>query len=78
MHFHVKEAYMKRHGYPGLAGHRAVHRDFVKEAERFRRQLNAGGNLSEVFLFLSRRLIDHIMKEDRRYMAYLPGGKENK
>ena len=72
MHFHVEEEYMQRHGYPDLESHRALHDDFNDQVDRFQQQLFVKTNLSQVFVFLSRWLTNHIMKEDRKYSAYMP------
>lgn len=72
MHFHTEEGYMERYGYPDLESHRALHDAFNDQVDTFQQQLFVKTNLSQVFVFLSRWLTNHIMKEDRQYMEYMP------
>lgn len=72
MHFHAEEECMERHGYPDLESHRALHAAFNDQVDQFQQQLFVKTNLSQVFVFLSRWLTNHIMREDMKYKEYMP------
>jgi hemerythrin len=71
MHFHFEEEYMQQNGYPDLASHRELHDGFNDKVDEFQQQLHSRTNFSQVFVFLSRWLTAHIMKEDMRYTKYM-------
>ena len=81
MHFHFEEKRMEKAGYPDLEEHRTLHDAFNDKVDSFQQQLYAKTNLSQIFVFLSRWLTNHIMTEDKKYSTYLPheepGGEEN-
>ena len=72
MHFHYEEECLAKHGYPDLDKHRARHAAFNDQVDAFQKQLFQKTNFSQVFVFLSRWLTDHIMREDMAYKAYMP------
>ncbi len=72
MHFRFEEDCMEKHGYPDLDHHRRLHEAFNAQVDDFRRQLFDKTNFSQVFVFLSRWLTDHIMREDMKYREFLP------
>lgn len=71
MHFRFEEECMEKHGYPGLDGHRELHDTFNGKVDSFQQQLYVTANFSQVFVFLSRWLTNHIMKEDMKYTEYM-------
>ena len=75
MHFQFEEECMEKHGYPALDSHRELHDAFNDKVDSFQQQLYSKTNFTQVFAFLSRWLTDHIMKEDRKYTAYIPQEK---
>ena len=72
MHFLFEEECMEQSGYPDLEAHRALHDAFNDKVDKFQQEIFAKTNFSQIFMFLSRWLTDHIMKEDMKYSAYMP------
>jgi len=67
-HFNQEEAYMREVGYPGLAGHHAIHEDLKKKVGEAIEAFEKGEIVpAAIMQFLSDWLINHIMKEDRKY-----------
>lgn len=73
VHFSAEEALMKRDGFPGLEEHKFHHEKFRIETQRFHKERFSRTNLSQIFVFLSRWLINHIMEDDMRYARYIRG-----
>ncbi|AMK11383.1 bacteriohemerythrin [Pseudodesulfovibrio indicus] len=72
VHFETEESVMRSCGFPELDAHREMHGQFAEKAEDFRRTMRSRTNLTEIFIFLSRWLTNHIMVEDRKLLPYLP------
>ncbi len=74
-HFTDEEEYMLTHKYPGLAGHKQIHREFIKKFLDFKGKIEKGEVTSsltvEVQTFLGDWLVNHIMKEDRKYADFV-------
>ncbi len=72
-HFVHEEGLMEKHGFPGLADHRAEHAAMTDTVLRFRRDFKAGkDDLSARLLqFLREWLSHHILGTDRQYSAFL-------
>jgi hemerythrin-like metal-binding protein len=74
MHFQSEEILMETVGFPELAAHRALHRDFIRRVhgmeERFLRQPDAemAGELLE---FCERWFLEHIREADQAYESYI-------
>lgn len=81
LHFHFEEELMEDAGFPDLEKHRALHDAFNDKVDTFQQDLFDKTNYSQVFVFLSRWLTTHIMKEDMNYTTYLekkkPDGKKD-
>ncbi|QGY40617.1 bacteriohemerythrin [Pseudodesulfovibrio cashew] len=72
LHFATEEGYLMRYGYPEIEAHKALHAKFNADVDEFRRKMLEKTNLSQIFVFLSRWLITHIMDEDRKYSMFMP------
>ncbi|BCS87696.1 bacteriohemerythrin [Pseudodesulfovibrio sediminis] len=71
-HFETEEQYMERYGYPDLEKHKRLHAKFNRDVDEFQKNLFKKTNLSQVFIFLSRWLTNHIMEVDKDYAQCLP------
>jgi hemerythrin len=72
VHFQAEEAVLRSRGYPDIEAHAAQHRAYAQKVDDFRRDMFVKTNLSQVFIFLSRWLTNHIMQEDRKFIPWLP------
>ncbi len=71
-HFAHEEALMSKHGYAGLADHRAEHRAMTAQVQRFKRDFADGQDVSARLLeFLREWFGNHILGTDQRYSAFL-------
>jgi hemerythrin len=72
-HFAAEEALLMAKAYPGLAQHRLLHADLVKQVEDFVSRSERGDITLRVDLmnFLRNWLTDHILKVDSSYGSYL-------
>ncbi|WP_272700085.1 bacteriohemerythrin [Desulfovibrio sp. Fe33] len=71
-HFETEEAILRSYGYPKTEEHGEQHRTFTAKLDEFKRNMHTTANLSQVFIFLSRWLSNHIMNEDREFIPWLP------
>ena len=72
-HFQTEEALFQQHGYPEQEAHSQVHRHLVEKVVDFQHKFQHGVSEMELSLlqFLKDWLINHIMKTDKRYSAFL-------
>jgi hemerythrin len=72
-HFSHEERLMLKHGYEGLAQHKAVHGELIKSVKELQQRiLRSDETLSDKEIdFLERWLTEHILTEDMRMGAYL-------
>ena len=72
-HFVAEESMMARTNYPGLAEHRALHQDLVKQVEGYVARFDRGEITLNVHLlnFLRDWLTNHIQKTDHQYGPWL-------
>lgn len=72
-HFSHEERLMLRHGYEGLAQHRAEHEELIRSARELQHKiLQAGLQVAEEDLvYLERWLTQHILTDDAKLGAYL-------
>jgi len=72
-HFSGEEGLMQKANYPGLEGHKALHREFEKKVDTFHADLKAGkgGNTIAVLEFLKNWLTAHIRQVDQKYSGHL-------
>lgn len=71
-HFAFEEEYLRKINYPGLFEHRRLHKDFANQIYQYNRALNKGEMLlnSEIMKIVRSWLVDHILKEDKKYSLY--------
>lgn len=74
-HFQTEEAFMRKHGYPHLEAHRALHAAFFENLERLDDDLRVFGpsqHLADRALEVAQDwLIDHIADEDMQYANHV-------
>lgn len=72
LHFATEEALMREQGFPDLQAHKYQHAKFNSDVNEFKKKQFERTNLSQIFVYLSRWLTNHIMEEDKKYMPYMP------
>ncbi|MDR3607085.1 MAG: bacteriohemerythrin [Oligoflexia bacterium] len=78
-HFSDEEAYLVSIGYPGFAGHQAIHKKLLAGVDDFGAQLRNGqfdGN--KLVAFLNDWLIQHILGVDMKYAKFSKSSKEER
>ena len=72
-HFQHEERLMKEYHFPGLAEHQKIHQELVAEIEGFKKRATSGAEelARELFTFLRAWLLEHILKVDKEYGAFL-------
>lgn len=72
-HFAFEEKVLEGCGYPDIENHRALHRQMGERSEELHRSwLNVGAeSTEEVFLFLKRWWLNHILTIDSEYVEFL-------
>ena len=72
-HFRLEEEYLEKHGYPDLPAHALLHRQFAQQLSALEAQFQTGRLELTITLLetLSGWLLNHVIKEDSRYAAYL-------
>ena len=72
-HFATEEAFMAETGYPGMAAHKALHDDLVRQVQDLEEKHNAGSLTISitVMIFLRDWLAQHISVEDRKLAQHL-------
>lgn len=72
-HFAAEESLMTEHAFPGLETHRAEHKRFARNIEKFLKDYKAGktGVPVDLMLFLQSWLQEDLLKTDKAYSAYL-------
>ena len=73
LHFWNEELLLERHGFPGLAGHRAEHRRLLAQITEsaHRLQHNESLPMGDLLLFLHDWFIDHVEDVDRQYGPWM-------
>lgn len=74
LHFATEEAYMTKYDFPNLQKHKVLHAKFNMDVDDFQKKQFEKTNFSQIFTYLSRWLIGHIMDEDKQYAPYLSKG----
>ena len=70
MHFTEEETFMRSIGYPQIDAHVALHRRFVQKITEEKAKTEQGERTSlELLHFLRDWLVNHILVEDKRYVA---------
>jgi len=72
-HFSAEEKAFDKYGYPEAKAHKEHHRGFVSQAKELQKAMHEGSAVlsNEVLDFLQDWVVDHIMKVDSRYSAFL-------
>jgi len=72
-HFSHEERLMLKHGYEGLADHKAQHRELIKSAKQLQQEILQADKpvAEEHVVFLERWLTEHILTTDMRLGSYL-------
>jgi hemerythrin len=74
-HFSEEEKYMMQYGFPGYAGHKSQHLEFIEKFSEIKRKLDAEGPGLLVVVTTNQLLVDwlktHIRKLDRELGAFL-------
>ncbi len=72
-HFSSEEIAMKEAYYPGFDEHVELHAGLEKQAVAFFRRIKTEGEAvrTEFYHFLREWLLNHIMKDDKKYSKYL-------
>jgi len=72
-HFHAEEELMAKSSFPGLKDHQAVHLQFIGNLAEMEKLWQEGdlGVLEQLMDMLQGWLVDHIMKIDMQYSAFL-------
>ena len=76
LHFATEEGMMEKYKVPDFDGHKFQHAKFNQDVEKFKTKQFERTNLSQIFVYLSRWLVTHIMEEDRKYIPYMPKPEE--
>jgi hemerythrin-like metal-binding protein len=72
-HFSHEERLMLKHGYEGLADHKAQHQELIKSAKQLQQEILQADKpvAEEHVVFLERWLTEHILTTDMRLGSYL-------
>lgn len=71
-HFATEEKYMDKYGFPGALKHKQEHSEFVRAAKDFyTRYLEGKATSIEVYNFLQKWLINHILNVDKKLGKFL-------
>lgn len=73
VHFRTEETAMKRHGFPGLAGHQREHQHFVDWINQVAKRYASGELVLplEVSGYISDWILQHIRTTDQLYSRFL-------
>lgn len=72
-HFSMEEDYMKQTQYPESPGHMTAHKDLIAQVIEFQKGFESGkiGLSMDLFDFLNKWLVDHIMATDKKFGQFL-------
>nr|WP_321514032.1 bacteriohemerythrin [uncultured Pseudodesulfovibrio sp.] len=73
IHFETEEKYLRENGFPYLEDHQQMHVGFREEVEGLQHNTSKT-NSSQVFIFLSRWLTNHIMEQDKKDILSIEKG----
>lgn len=68
-HFSSEEQYMKERGIPDIDNHIAKHREFTNKIEKLRKDYHNNDleTSKDLIIVLGEWLLQHVLKEDRKY-----------
>lgn len=71
-HFKTEEKFFDKHHYPETEKHKEIHQSFVDKTVELKEGLESGQMTVsyDIMNFLRQWLIDHILKEDKKFDAY--------
>jgi len=70
-HFGTEEDYFDKFRYPHADEHKAEHAELIAKVLALSDKYENGGDIApELFAFIRKWLIDHIMKQDMKYAKY--------
>ncbi|MBB6480920.1 bacteriohemerythrin [Spirochaeta isovalerica] len=74
-HFSAEEKAFEKYNYPEIDAHKKQHRSFVAKAKELQKGMREGSAVlsNEVLDFLQDWVVNHIMKVDSQYSAFLSG-----
>lgn len=77
-HFRDEEALMKNMGYQGLGQHLTMHKKVIAQVQHFSKRVQAKekGIEKKLLIFLKEWLLNHIVKQDKRYGLFYSKHKE--
>lgn len=82
IHYSTEEKYVLRYSFPGCAGHKKRHDDFVGDVNRFIDGYEEGGATSETLIstisYLGNRTSEHIRGSDRGLGRFLLDKRDEK
>ncbi len=70
-HFKSEEEFMMKHRYPDLLSHKIIHKKFIDKVDEFSVKIGKESIGKELITFLVTWLIDHILKEDKKYADFI-------
>ncbi len=72
-HFQHEEKLMAEYHFPGLEQHKVIHVNLIAEIQKFKQKNSDGAEelAKELLSFLRSWLMEHIMKVDKEYGAFL-------
>lgn len=74
-HFAAEEELMQKHQYPEVTGHKAQHRQFIKDLSELQAKYNQEGNALNVVIATNRTVVQwlqhHIMNTDKILGQYI-------
>ncbi len=70
-HFRSEEEFMLKHKYPDLLAHKIIHKNFIDKIDEFTKKIGKEFIGKELITFLVTWLIDHILKEDKKYADFI-------
>ncbi|WP_202319866.1 bacteriohemerythrin [Archaeoglobus neptunius] len=71
-HFATEERYMEKYSFPGTVKHKSEHKEFVDAATDFyTRYLGGSATSIEVYNFLQKWLVNHILNTDKKLGKFL-------
>ncbi|MDA3904415.1 MAG: bacteriohemerythrin [Desulfuromusa sp.] len=72
-HFQHEEKLLEEYHFSGLAEHQKIHQELIDEIQEFKKRVTSGTEdlARELLTFLRGWLLEHILKVDKEYGAFL-------